>query len=92
MAKEPSDALREAAIKSLKKKAEFRQYLLVWAAVSAIVTVVWFLTSPNGYFWPVWVMFGMGIGAVFAGWDAHAKKPLVSDAAIDAEMKKLRGN
>jgi hypothetical protein len=92
MAKEPSDALREAAIKSLKKKAEFRQYLLVWAAVSAIVTVVWFLTSPNGYFWPVWVMFGMGIGAVFAGWDAYSKKPVMSDAAIDTEMKKLRGN
>ncbi|MCF8547973.1 MAG: 2TM domain-containing protein [Pontimonas sp.] len=60
--------------------------------MSGIVTVVWFLTSPNGYFWPVWVMFGMGIGAVFAGWDAYSKKPVMSDAAIDTEMKKLRGN
>ncbi|CAB4579699.1 MAG: 2TM domain-containing protein [Pontimonas sp.] len=92
MANTSSDPLREAAIKSLKKKAEFRQYLWVWAAVSGIVTVVWFLTSPNGYFWPVWVMFGMGIGAVFAGWDAYSKKPVMSDAAIDTEMKKLRGN
>jgi hypothetical protein len=37
-------------------------------------------------------MFGMGIGAVFAGWDAYSKKPVMSDAAIDTEMKKLRGN
>lgn len=92
MAEESHDPLRDVAIKSLKKKAEFKQYLLIYAAVSGIVTVVWFLATPGAYFWPVWVMFGMGIGAIFAGWDAYGKKSVMSDAAIDAEMKKLRGS
>ncbi len=85
------DPVREYAKKSLKKKADFRQYLFVYAAVTAIVVTIYFLTSPTAYFWPGWVMFGMGIGAVFAGLDAYGKlggKP-ITDADIDAEVERL---
>jgi uncharacterized membrane protein len=92
MGKSSGDPLRDEAVKRLKKKAEFKQYLFVWAAVSAIVTAVWFFATPGAYFWPLWVMFGMGIGAVFAGWDAYGRSRVATEADIQAEMKKLSGD
>jgi uncharacterized membrane protein len=84
--------LRKFAEKSLKKKKDFREYLVVYAAVSVITSGVWFITTPTGYFWPVWVFFGMGIGAVFAGLAAYGKlsnKP-ITQAEIDAEVERLK--
>jgi fatty acid desaturase len=85
------DSLRDFARKSLKKKQDFRQYLWVYAAVVLLTTGVWFITSPNSYFWPMWVIFGMGVGALFAGLDAYGKisnKP-ITDADVDAEVERL---
>lgn len=84
--------LRKHAAKLLKKREDFKQYLWVYLVVTAITSGVWFFTTPNGYFWPIWVIFGMGIGAVFAGLDALGKlssKP-ITDADIDAEVERLK--
>ena len=86
------DKLRDFARKQLKKKQEFKQYLWTYAGVSALVIGVWFVTSPGAYFWPVWVIFGMGVGAIFAGLDAYGKlsaKP-ITDSDVDAEVERLR--
>ena len=85
------DKLREFARKQLKKKQEFKQYLWTYAGVSVLVTGIWFVTSPEGYFWPIWVIFGMGVGALFAGLDAYGRlsaKP-ITDADVDAEVERL---
>jgi hypothetical protein len=86
------DKLRDFARSQLKKKQEFNQYLWTYAGVSALVFGVWFVTTPTGYFWPIWVIFGMGVGAIFAGLDAYGKlgaKP-ITDADVDAEVERLR--
>ena len=62
--------LREWARKSLKKKQEFKQLVGVWFAVSALLSVIWALNG-QGYFWPVWAMFGIGIAVLFSGLDAY---------------------
>ena len=83
--------LREYAKKQLKRKQDFKIYLWVYVAVTALTSTVWFLTSPNTYFWPIWVIFGMGIGAVFTGLEAYGmmgNKP-ISDSDIDAEVERL---
>jgi fatty acid desaturase len=83
--------LRAYAKKQLKNKQEFRVYLRVYLAVVALTATIWFLTSPGSYFWPIWVIFGMGIGAVFIGLEAYGKlgnKP-ITDADIDAEVERL---
>ena len=86
-----TEEVRKYALKQIKKKQDFRQYLWVYAFVSVLVTTIWFFTTPEGPFWPFWVMFGMGIGALAVGLDAYGvlgRKP-VSEAEIDAEVERL---
>ena len=83
--------LREIAKKRLKKQAEFKRYLWTWLGVSVLTSAIWALTSPGQYFWPIWVVFGMGIGALFSGIDAYGKKPnVITDSDIDAEVERLK--
>lgn len=81
--------LREWARKSLKKKQEFKQLVGVWFAVSALLSVIWALTD-QGYFWPIWAMFGIGIAVLFSGLDAYGPgfKKEITEADIDAEIQR----
>ena len=86
-----SDDMRDFARQQLKKKQGFNTYLAVYVGVTGLVTAIWFLTSPGNYFWPIWVIFGMGIGAVATGLDAYGKrwsKP-ITEADVDAEVERL---
>ena len=89
----PLDAtLLEQAKKSLKKKRDAKEFLIVTLAVNAILLGIWWLTTPSGYFWPMWAMFGMGIGVLFAYLDAYTvigTKP-ISEDQIRAEAEKLQ--
>ncbi len=81
--------VREWARKSLKKKQEFKQLVGVWFGVSILLTVIWALTD-QGYFWPIWAMFGIGIGVLFTGIDAYGAgfKKEITEADIDAEIQR----
>ena len=84
--------LLELAKKSLKKKRDAKEFLIVTHAVNAIVVGIWWFTTPTGYFWPMWVLFGMGIGVMFAYLDAYTvigAKP-ITDEDIRAEAEKMR--
>ena len=85
-------ALLELAKKSLKKKRDAKEFLIITLAVNAILVGIWWLTTPTGYFWPMWVLFGMGIGVMFAYLDAYTvigAKPITDDD-IRAEAEKMR--
>lgn len=91
-AKNSEADLRAFAKKSLKKKQEFKQFLGIWAGVSLLLTGIWAATGA-GYFWPMWAILGMGIGAFFIGLDAYGKsfsKP-ITESDIEAEIKRLGG-
>lgn len=83
------DELRSIAAKRLKARADFYKYLLIWLAVSIIVTGVW-AVSGMGYFWPIWAIGGMGIGALFQAIDVFGKHGVITDSAIDAEVERLK--
>ncbi|MEN9967186.1 MAG: hypothetical protein RL036_419 [Actinomycetota bacterium] len=83
--------IREIAKKSIKKKRDAWQFLVVTIVVNSGLSVIWASTGA-GYFWPVWVIFGMGIGVVLAFADAYIPsfKSQISESQIDAEVERLK--
>jgi uncharacterized membrane protein len=81
------EELREQAITRLKKKSDFRAHLLAYLLVNSFVVVIWALTS-SGFFWPIFPIFGWGIGLAFNAWDVY-RQPM-SEERIRREMGRLR--
>jgi hypothetical protein len=80
--------LRVRALASLKKKREFRAHLLAFVLVNAFLVTIWALTSPGGFFWPIFPLMGWGnrrrlqrMGRLRAG---------ASEEEINREMDRLR--
>ena len=86
------EELRAFATRRLKRQAAFKNYLWTWLGVSLLTSAIWFFTSPGPYFWPGWVIFGMGVGALFSGIDAYRTRDprLITTEAIDAEVERLK--
>lgn len=63
--------LRDRAIKRLKKRRDFRAHLLVYFLVNTFLVVIWAMTDPGGFFWPVFPIIGWGIGVVMNAWDVY---------------------
>ncbi len=86
------DALRDAAIKNLKKKADVRRTTVIFLALWALFVVIWAVTGM-GYFWPVWPILGMGIALVIMWFDAYRapQSSTPSEAQIADEMKRMQG-
>ena len=85
------DELRKAAKQRLKARQDLRTYLFVWAVVSGIVSGIWLLGTPGAPFWPIWTIAGMGVAVPFIAWNAYGQKTVISEADIDAEVKKMTG-
>lgn len=79
--------LRQAAIMQLRKKRGFQAHALAYVMVNLLFVAIWFVTMPDGFFWPVFPMFGWGIGLVFNAWDVYAPGP--SEERIRREMQRL---
>jgi len=78
------DERRSAAIARLTDKRDFRNHVFVYCAVNALLVVVWAATGA-GYFWPIWVIGGWGIGLAAHAWNVYGQKP-ISEADIVEEM------
>ncbi len=81
--------VRKAAESRLKQQAGFKRmiggFVIIWIASTAIWAI-----SGAGFFWPVFVIFGTGIAALFSGWAAYGPRDTgPSEQQIDAEMKKF---
>ncbi len=84
------EEMRKLAKRRLKAKQDFYTFLGVWAGVSLLVTAIWFVTSPGGYFWPIWPMLGMGIAALFIGLDAFGPgRRYITESDIDREVQRM---
>jgi hypothetical protein len=81
--------LRAEAIRSLKKKRDFRAHLLAYVLVNALLVVIWAVTSA-GFFWPIFPIMGWGIGVAFNAWDVYGRPQLTEDQ-IRREQERLRG-
>ena len=81
------------------KRAGFKRHVVTYIIMNAFFWVIWFFTSQNhsydnsyhfrsGYFpWPVWPMFGWGIGLFFHFMGAYVYP---KDDSVEREYQKLK--
>jgi hypothetical protein len=48
-------------------RAAWGAHLGAYLSVNVMLIVIWLLTTPGGYFWPMWPMMGWGIGLAAHG-------------------------
>ena len=83
--------LRSQAVERLKKKRDFKTHVLMYLLVNAFLVVIWAVTSgDDGFFWPIFVIIGWGIGVVANAWDVYGRKP-ITEEEISREQDRLRG-
>jgi 2TM domain-containing protein len=80
--------LREFAIAQLRKKRDLQAHVLAYVLVNLFLTGIWLLTTPGGFFWPMFPIFGWGIGVAFHIRDVYAPAAPPEDR-IQREMDRL---
>ena len=81
---------RDVAIKRLKEKRDFWSHVAAYVVVNAFLVMIWAVTMPGGYFWPIWVMGGWGIGLALHAYGAYLQRP-ITEEDIEREMHRGRG-
>ena len=81
-------ALRDKAVRQLKKERDFRGHLLVYILVNTSLVVIWLLTDPDGFFWPVFPIAAWGIGVIMNAWDVYGRQE-ITEQDIHREMDRL---
>ena len=84
---------RALAIKRIKAKNEFKIHLFVYLVVNSMIVLVWAFTTTgksflHGFFWPIFVIAGWGMGVVINGYVAYRTNVYTEDQ-IQREMKQL---
>ena len=82
---------------TLYKKARNRVYLrksVIWhigayILVNALQVVIYFLTTPGGYFWPIWSLLGWGTGLLCHGLVVKLLLRGGKQTAIEQEYQRL---
>lgn len=82
------EQLRESAIKRLKKRRDFYGHVLVYLLVNSFLVVIWWMTSPDGFFWPIFPMVGWGIGVVMNAWDVYFAQE-IDEERIEREIEHM---
>jgi hypothetical protein len=85
----PQD-LRARAVRHLKKKRDLQGHVLVYVLVNASLVLIWAITSPGGFFWPVFIMAFWGVGLIMNAWDVYRVDDF-QEAEVEREMRHLAG-
>jgi hypothetical protein len=83
----PPGELREAAVKQLRKKRDLQAHVLAYVMVNLLLNGIWLLSTPGGFYWPIFPLLGWGIGLAFNLWDVYAPAP--TEGQIQREMQRL---
>ncbi|MBI2704567.1 MAG: 2TM domain-containing protein [Actinobacteria bacterium] len=75
---------RESAIRRLKAKKGLQANLVSYVVINAFLVAIW-AVSGRGYFWPIWVILGWGIGLAMHAWSVYGARPITEDD-IQREM------
>lgn len=86
-AREPD--MRERAIKHLKKRRDFHGHVLIYTLVNAFLVVIWAVTNPDGFFWPIFPIVGWGIGVIMNAWDVYFAEDF-DEEDIEREIRHIQ--
>lgn len=87
-ADETEQPQRALARKELEARRKFRADLFAYVVVNLFFVGAWAVTGA-GYFWPIWIIGGWGVGLALHAWDTFLRKP-VTEADVDAELTRQR--
>ncbi|MEV4702886.1 2TM domain-containing protein [Actinoplanes sp. NPDC049316] len=80
--------LRQLAVTRLRKKREVQAHVLAYVLVNLFLNGIWLVTMPGGFYWPIFPLFGWGIGVAFHIWDVYAPEN-PPEERIRREMDRL---
>jgi len=78
-----------------KKRVSFKRQLGAYVIINTMLWLLWYFTrkdannNDDSFPWPVWPMFGWGIGLAFAYMKAYVYP---KSNAVDREHEKLKNN
>ena len=81
---------RDRAMQQLKKRRDFRGHLLIYVLVNAFLVVIWAITNPHAFFWPVFIIGGWGIAVVMNAWDVYWRHD-ITEEDIQREVERSSG-
>jgi hypothetical protein len=90
MVTEARERDRDRAVRQLKKRRDFRGHLFIYLLVNAFVVAIWALTDDHGFFWPVFVIGGWGIGLVMNAWDVYWRRD-ITEGDIQRQIRRGGG-
>jgi|GEM_PF-536762 len=62
-----TDALRKKAKQRVMMRRSLAWHAVMYVLVNAFLMGVYAVTTPGGYFWPVWSILGWGLGVLCHG-------------------------
>ncbi len=84
--------LRQRAEARVEAREAFSAHLLIFIAVNRLLWGLWAVSGANlASPWPVFATVGWGIGLVAHWWSVYGRDDRRREAAIQAEMERLRG-
>jgi hypothetical protein len=76
------EALRDQALRSLKKRRDLKTHAFVYVLVNAVIWGIWTVIGLSSHTWgpwPVFVTLGWGVLLVLSVWDVYVRKPVTED-------------
>lgn len=85
------DNLRARARRVVIARSIYKGVMSIWVIVAIGLIAIWYLTTPNGYFWPIWPITTMAVAATIWGLVEYGKSPFrVTERQVEREFQKLK--
>ena len=87
------DALREQALRRLKRRRDLKAHAVVYALVNVVVWTTWAVIAAGSHSWwpwPIFLTLFWGIGLVMNAWDVYFRRP-ITEEELRREVERLRG-